>query len=79
MLVVCPYLRRNIRVGEDRELTTRLGRNSRALNVLIGPKPNVHGRVTHCLEQMSARMLVKHTLTERAKLLPFITAILATK
>ena len=76
MLIVCTHLWRDVRIGEDWQVSVRLWRDSGTLNVLIVTEPNVRGRVAHSLQQLDARMLIEHSFTECAKLLPLITTIL---
>lgn len=76
VLVVRPYLRRYVRIGEYGYIATRFRGNSGALYILVIAETNVHGRIAHRLQQLRTRMLIEHPFTERAELLPFVAAVL---
>lgn len=50
VLIVCPDGQRDIEVGEYRQRAVRLRNNGSALNVLIGAKTDIGGRVARYLE-----------------------------
>lgn len=76
MLVVCPYLWRNVGIGEDGQLAVRLWYDRCALYVLVVAEPDIDRRVADGLQQPRARMLVQHALAECTELFPLVAAIL---
>ena len=76
VLVIRADLRGYIRVREDGYITTRLGGNSCALDILVAAEADIDRRVAHCLQELRSGVFVKHTLTEGAELLPFIATVL---
>ena len=76
MLVIRADLRRDIGVREDRQFAARLGDHGGTLDILVVAEANVDRRVAHGLEELGTGMFVEHTLTKRAKLLPFKPSVL---
>ena len=76
VFIVCPYCDRNIRISEDGQRLVRLWRDGCALNVLVVPKLDVDGRLSHSPEELCAWVLVEHAFAESPKLLPLEPSVL---
>ena len=76
MLIVASYRRRHVRTSENWQCTIRFWRNGGHLNVLIATEPNIHRRVSRCLQQLGSWVLVEHSFTECSILFPFVASIL---
>ena len=76
MLIIVPHLRRDIRIHEDGRGAIWFGCDSRALDILVITKSDVHRRIPSTFQKLSARVLIEHALAERAEFLPFEATIL---
>ena len=76
MLIISSYGERDVRVGEDWELAVGLGGDRCALNVSVASEPNIGRRLSHPFVELSARVLVEHSLAECTELLPLKPTIL---
>lgn len=76
MFIIRPHGQWNVRICKYRRLAIGLWSDRCALDPLVVTEADVNRRVTWSFQQLCPRMFIQHSLAERAKLLPFIAAIL---